>query len=176
MADSADGLGCMPAAYLDIETSLRGEITVIGIHRPGQGTVQLVGEQITVALLLQALEHIDTLKTYNGARFDLPVIQKRLGLDLVSLFNHCDLMFTCWKQGLKGGLKAVERQLGIVRVSAGIDGIMAMQLWDQWERTRDREALDRLLQYNREDVELLAEVEIRLHSRLAGTDGSANPD
>lgn len=165
MVDPADGLASVADAFLDIETSLRGEITVVGIYCPGRGTVQLIGEQITVAQILHALEHVDTLKTYNGARFDLPVIQKRLGLDLTALFNHCDLMFACWKQGFKGGLKSVERQLGIERASVGVDGVMAMQLWAQWEEQQDREALTRLLQYNREDVELLAEVERRLLSR-----------
>ncbi len=165
MADQADVVvERKPAsvAYLDIETSFRGTITVIGLYRPSQTTVQLVGDQVKVASILDALDGVETLKTYNGSRFDLPVIHQRLGIDLKSLFNHDDLMYTCWKQGFKGGLKSVERQLGIVRETAEVDGMQAMYLWAQWEERQDSSALQTLLHYNREDVELLAEVEARL--------------
>jgi uncharacterized protein len=154
-------------AYLDIETSFRGEITVIGIHRPGRSLVQLVGEDVKVVLLLEALLGTETLVTYNGARFDLPVIKRRLGVDLLSLYAHRDLMYACWKQGLKGGLKAVERQLGIARLSEGVDGVMAMQLWERWIQEKDAQALKILLQYNREDVVLLAQVEANLQQRAS---------
>jgi uncharacterized protein YprB with RNaseH-like and TPR domain len=150
------------SAYLDIETSFRGAITVIGIFRPGEETVQWVGERITVANLLASLDGVATLKTYNGSRFDLPVIRQRMGLDLTGLFNHQDLMYACWKLGLKGGLKSVERQLGLKRETAGVDGMMAMQLWALWEEQGDEAALKKLLHYNREDVELLREVECLL--------------
>lgn len=149
-------------AYLDIETSFQGAITVIGLHRPGHGTLQLVGKEATPINLLDALGDTHTLKTYNGGRFDLPVIKQRLGLDLKALYLHEDLMLRCWKHRLKGGLKAVERHLGIPRKSAGIDGWQAMRLWAAWEQQKDPSALETLLLYNREDVELLLEVERRL--------------
>jgi uncharacterized protein YprB with RNaseH-like and TPR domain len=43
--------------------------------------------------------------------------------------------------------------------TAGVDGLVAMRLWASRTRGQDRQALDLLLLYNREDVELLAEVE-----------------
>jgi uncharacterized protein YprB with RNaseH-like and TPR domain len=156
----------LPAcAYLDIETSYQQLITVSGVYRPGRGTLQLVGPEASAVNLLDILEHVDILKTYNGDRFDLPVIKQRLGLDLKALYGHQDLMYRCWKHKLKGGLKSVERQLGICRVTAGVDGMEAMALWARWQHQADRPALDRLLHYNREDVELLAEVEQRLLER-----------
>jgi uncharacterized protein len=157
----------MPAGpvFLDIETSYEGEITVIGLFRPGQETFQLVGDKVTSLNLLEALSGASVIKTYNGDRFDLPVIRQVLGVDLKALFPHEDLMYRCWRHTLKGGLKAVERQLGIVRETAGVDGMMAMQLWARWRQGGDAEALRRLLHYNREDVELLAEVERRLAVR-----------
>lgn len=154
--------------YLDIETSFEGRITVIGLFRPGLGTVQLVGEDITPGRLLDLLAGVDTLKTYNGDRFDLPVIRQRLGVDLKTLFVHEDIMYRCWRHKLKGGLKAVERQLGLVRETEGVDGMQAMHLWARWRQEGDTAALNQLLRYNQEDVELLAQVEKRLLDREAG--------
>jgi uncharacterized protein len=153
------------SAYLDIETSFLGDITIIGIHIPHQPTIQWIRPQLNPALLLESLQGIGILKTYNGSRFDLPVIQRKLGVDLKSLFPHDDLMYRCWKLNLKGGLKSVERQLGLSRASAGVDGLMAMALWDAWERQGNQQALDQLLAYNRDDVELLPYVESALQER-----------
>ena len=61
-------------------------------------------------------------------------------------------MYDCWKQKLKGGLKKVEQKLGIARDTAGMDGWMAVRLWWDYVNNDDKEALDTLLDYNREDV------------------------
>ncbi|MEW6515804.1 MAG: ribonuclease H-like domain-containing protein [candidate division FCPU426 bacterium] len=148
--------------YLDIETSYRGEITIVGLYTPRRGTKQLVGGEVTALNLLEALRDAEIIKTYNGDRFDLPVIQQRLGVDLKALLPHEDIMYRCWRHHLKGGLKAVERQLGLHRQSQGVDGLQAMALWADWQASGRRESLEILLQYNREDVELLEQVELRL--------------
>ncbi|HZX60119.1 MAG TPA: ribonuclease H-like domain-containing protein [Candidatus Methylomirabilis sp.] len=139
-------------AYLDIETSFGGEITVIGLYAPDRGLVQLVGGGISEGTVWQALEGIQVICTYNGSRFDLPVIRRRLGLDLCAAFTSHDLMYDCWRRRLYGGLKRVEERLGIPRRTRGIDGVEAMRLWHRYETSRDREALATLLEYNREDV------------------------
>jgi uncharacterized protein len=140
------------SAYLDIETAFDGSITVIGIYRPDSGTHQLVGGGVTDLNLYRALEGVETIYTYNGGRFDLPVIQRRLYVDLKRDFRHHDLMFDCWRQGLKGGLKKVEIQLGIVRSTQGMSGWDAPKLWHRYESFGDQAALDLLLRYNRDDV------------------------
>lgn len=162
----------MSYAYLDIETAWDRRITVIGIYRQDVGIVQLVAPHITPERLLEALEGVTTIFTYNGARFDLPVIAQALGIDLFERHGHHDLMHSCWKQKLKGGLKAVERRLGIQRDTEGVDGLQAMHLWAAHEKGHDVvckieesllsatgdsccEALDVLLRYNREDCENL---------------------
>lgn len=150
------------SVYLDIETSYEGTITIIGLYVPRQGTRQLVGKEISAVALLEALGDAEVIKTYNGDRFDLPVIRQRLGVDLKTLFRHVDIMYRCWRQNLKGGLKAVERQLGLERQTQGVDGLQAMALWAEWTTRGRRESLERLLLYNREDVELLEQVENRL--------------
>lgn len=139
-------------AYLDIETSFGGEITIIGIFVPPHRLIQLVGEEVNWTNLWNALTGVSSLRTYNGSRFDLPVIKKMLKIDLNKYFNCRDLMYDCWQKNLYGGLKRVEEKLGIARLSKGVDGIEAMRLWERYRLYKDQEALRLLLTYNREDV------------------------
>jgi len=149
----------MIEAYLDIETTgLSPEysrITVIGIHLVENGVerfVQLVGDDITAESLLTALEGVETIHTYNGSRFDLPFIQMRLGVDLTQDYAHCDLMYDCWQNNLYGGLKRVEQTLGIPRKLTEINGLDAVRLWWRYVNDYDKDALNTLCEYNREDV------------------------
>ena len=146
-------------AYLDIETTGLSprdcQITVIGIYLCQGGDsrlVHLVGEDITTDSLLQVLEGVGVIYTYNGTRFDLPFIHRLLGVDLAQLFQHCDLMYHCWQSNLYGGLKAVERQLGIKRKLLDINGYEAVRLWLRYVNDYNQKALATLLEYNKEDV------------------------
>ncbi len=146
-------------AYLDIETTglspVDSIIIVIGIHLcNGNETefIQLVGQDITKERVLEALEGVDIIYTYNGRQFDLPFIHSSLGINLSELFTHCDLVYDCWKNNLYGGFKAVERQLGIHRRLTEINGYEAVRLWWRYVNDYDKNALATLLEYNREDV------------------------
>ena len=149
-------------AYLDIETSFSGKITIIGIYHESDLLIQLVGDEITSRTVMSTLDKTTTIVTYNGSRFDLPVIKNRLGTDLKDHFLSLDLMYECWRQNLYGGLKKVEEQLGITRKSQGIDGWEAMRLWDRYSQNNDLDALKTLLNYNRDDVLNLPILEKRL--------------
>lgn len=156
-------------AYLDIETTGLSaeycEITVVGIHLVDEyetRLIQLVGEDVTADNILQALEAVSTIYTYNGASFDLPFINSHLGINLAKLFYHCDLMYNCWKSNLYGGFKAVERQLGIERRLNEVDGYEAVRLWWRYVNDGDKDALSTLLEYNREDVVNLQYLKERL--------------
>jgi hypothetical protein len=146
-------------AYLDIETTGLSPndciVTVIGMYicnGEDSKVIQLVGKDITANSLLEALEGVKILHTYNGSRFDLPFIHGCIGIDLNRIFPHRDLMFDCWKKNLYGGLKAVERQLGIERRLKDMDGYEAVKLWWKYVDSFDIKALHKLLAYNREDV------------------------
>jgi uncharacterized protein YprB with RNaseH-like and TPR domain len=95
---------------------------------------------------------VTMIHTYNGSRFDLPFIYASLGVDLESLFSHYDLMYHCWRCNLFGGLKRVERMLGIPRKLTDISGWDAVRLWWRYVNDYDEHALHTLLEYNREDV------------------------
>ncbi len=152
----------MADAYLDIETAYDGSLTVVGIYREDSGLLQLVGRQITSGAILGFLAGAKTLYTYNGHRFDLPRIKDELGLDLRAVMDSRDLMHDCWRRNLRGGLKKVEMRLGISRRTEGVDGMDAMRLWSMYLDLDDAAALKLLLDYNREDVENLAELRRRL--------------
>jgi hypothetical protein len=157
-------------AYLDIETTGLSrhydDITVVGIYltrNVKHELIQLVGEEVTSANILSVLEKVDKVFTYNGSRFDFPFIECRLGVNLESHLSHCDLMYDCWRKNLRGGFKAVERQLGIPRQLTGIDGFEAVRLWRRYVNDGDRDALVLLLKYNEEDVKNLKILKEKLY-------------
>ena len=156
-------------AYLDIETTglsqLYDAITVVGIYLCSDHEdrlVQLFGDQITKDNLKSALKNVHRIYTYNGRRFDLPFIDAFLGINLEAEFDHCDLMYDCWACNLRGGFKAVERRLQIPRQTEGVTGLDAVRLWWQYRESYDEDALNLLLQYNKEDVVNLKELRIKL--------------
>jgi uncharacterized protein len=170
------------SAFLDIETSWEKNITVIGIYVSTEGVLagregltQFVAPNINRDKLLETLDGVDRLYTYNGTGFDLPVIERWLGVNLAGQIPHRDLMYDCWKRKLKGGLKAVERTLGIHRDTEGVDGLQAMRLWAAHQRhsansTEENgccEELDLLLRYNKEDCVNLEELAYKIGVMIA---------
>lgn len=151
--------------YLDIETSFGGEVTVFGLLRSDRGITQLVGDAVTLRAIDQTLRGIDTLCTFYGESFDLPVLRRSFGLGLIERYRSLDLSIECRRARIHGGLKRIEASLGIPRRSRGITGFDAMLLWDR-SRRGDRDALLTLLAYNRDDVVNLALLERRLRGDL----------
>ena len=148
-------------AYLDIETSYSGEITILGIFRPPDLLIQLMYPEISRAALLEALDGTDEIVTFWGHRFDLPVIARALGVNLREHFESRDLADHCHRHGLYGGLKIVEKVLAIGRQVSDISGADAMRLWAEWEAGCDA-SLDTLLKYNEDDVVNLYSLEKEL--------------
>lgn len=149
--------------YLDIETSIAGEVTVVGIYRADRGLVQLAGAGVTPEAVNTHLNGLDTICTYNGEGFDLPILDRQLGTDLQFRFRSVDLLQRCRRRRLRGGFKAVEATLQISRDNLGLNGSDAMDLWERWLQG-DRTCLVTLLDYNRDDVLNL----VLLERRLAG--------
>ncbi|MBU1355919.1 MAG: ribonuclease H-like domain-containing protein [Candidatus Edwardsbacteria bacterium] len=151
--------------YLDIETDFYQNITVIGFYSESTGFQQIVGRDITRARLSRRLPKpinstdgesigmgLRELYTFNGHCFDLPVIKKRLGLDLREKYDSKDLRFICKKHGLAGGQKIIEKMLGIRRELPDMDGRDALYLWQNYTEYGDEKSLSTLLAYNKEDV------------------------
>jgi hypothetical protein len=142
------------AVYLDIETcgEHQGiqEITVIGVY--DGSNVRTFVNGIDLEEFEAHIAPYEIMVTFNGTCFDVPCIRRRF--PHVSLPPaHIDLRFLLKRLGYGGGLKRIERELGLGREPAvkGLDGYDAVLLWKSHE-WGDPDALGRLIQYNTADI------------------------
>jgi uncharacterized protein YprB with RNaseH-like and TPR domain len=148
------------ALFLDIETTgLSGEfhdVTVIGAL--GDGELALFIKGINLDAFPAYIERFPLLVSFNGSQFDVPFLKAHFpGARLEQ--PHIDLRFVLASLGHKGGLKAVEGQLGLRRDPSiqGVDGFEAVRLWHRYRRG-DKSALEMLILYNITDVANLVEL------------------
>jgi uncharacterized protein YprB with RNaseH-like and TPR domain len=140
-------------AYLDIETGPMGNgrqgITVIGLFDGREFRTFVHGHNLHT--FEGYLRRYDLLVTFNGKTFDLPLIERDLGIPIYQA--QIDMKVFLHRLGYHGGLKRIERQWGIIREDgiAGLTGFDAVLLWARYRRG-DPEALERLITYNRADV------------------------
>ena len=148
--------------FLDSETDSYGKITLVGISNYFQTNHFVRGVNLEKNTLEKELKKYKLLITFNGSAFDLPKLKKQLLLE----FNlpHIDLKPLCVNLGWKGGLKEIEKQLNLKR-PAHLYG-NPVGLWKAFHASGDREYLDLLLDYNREDVENLKAVMEVVYKRL----------
>ncbi len=166
-------------AYVDIETTGLSPnydcMTVVGIYDGNRARTYVRG--IDLDDIVDELAKYELLVTFNGARFDLPFIKHEYPeIEFNQL--HIDLMYPLRRIGCKGGLKNIERELGITRSdnTTDITGFDAVRLWHQYERG-DTDALELLLEYNREDIVNLETIIEMVHSLFiekAFSDASVN--
>ena len=144
------------AAYLDIETTglnWSGDlITLVGLSDGRRFRTYIRG--VDLDELPADLRRYKVLVTFNGTHFDLPIL--RNAFPSLPSPLHIDLQYPMRRLGFRGGLKRIERRLGLERPDdlAGLRGSDAVRLWRRYERG-DEDALDALIGYNRQDVENL---------------------
>lgn len=140
-------------AYIDIETnglsSYYGSITAIALYDGANIFSYVKGHN------LEAFKHdiqkYKVLVTYNGKSFDIPFIEEYFGIRLNHA--HIDLRHILGSLGYRGGLKGCETALGIDRGDLnGVDGYFAVLLWEVYQQSGDKRALETLIAYNIEDV------------------------
>ncbi|MFB6075572.1 MAG: ribonuclease H-like domain-containing protein [Candidatus Aenigmatarchaeota archaeon] len=146
--------------FLDIETtgldSKRNDLTVIGLYDGIESKFFIRGKNL--GEFRDEIQKYDLVVTFNGKRFDVPFIQEKfVNLDF-NMF-HIDLMYELKKLGYSGGLKKIEKNLGIKRAENvdEVDGREAVRLWKKYVKGNDN-ALDTLIDYNREDIVNLKEI------------------
>ncbi|MCK5801289.1 MAG: ribonuclease H-like domain-containing protein [Lentisphaeria bacterium] len=151
--------------FLDIETTgLQADATITTVAVFDGERTNVYVEHANMCELIPVLASAKLLVTYNGMRFDLPRLRKRFGIDLVT--PHLDLMPVLGAIGLKGGMKSVERQLGIGRESVEeMDGADAVVLWHAHRQEGDLVPLHRLLRYNALDARNLERMARMLYKR-----------
>lgn len=159
------------AAYVDIETTgdRENQVTVVGVRQRGRSQAFVRAERAEDAKALagcgalvytpgavsEFLSAATCLVSFNGAAFDMPVLQRE-GVRLPPV-PHVDLRVVFSRIGLTGGLKRIEEDLGFERdeAVAGLSGWDAVKLWRRWETKGDEGALRTLVAYNLADFENL---------------------
>lgn len=148
--------------YLDIETDggRSGQsVTMIGLYDGKDFRALVKGEDLED--FRDIISRYSMIVTFFGAGFDIPMLQKRFR-SIVFDQIHLDLCLALKKLGYKGGLKRIEKELGISRGDDldGLNGRDAIRLWQSYQFGSNK-ALETLIAYNKEDVvnlERLAEV------------------
>lgn len=157
-------------AALDIECARIGNARIpvlISVCRSRGGCETLVrGEDLYRDRLDRLLEGVDVLLTFNGSSFDLPLLSER-GFGMAR-YVHLDLRRYSRRAGLNGGLKRIERTIGIRRpreLEFSTES-QASYLWNLWVSKGNRRAIDLLVRYNRQDAESLFPLSNIIYRRL----------
>ncbi len=158
-------------AYIDIETTgldfHHAMITTIALY-DGTGIFTYVnGENLDQ--FVEDIFRYDLIVTYNGKTFDVPFMESFFGTGFPHA--HIDLRWVLGSLGYKGGLKAVEKRFGLSRAELeGVDGYLAVLLWNEYAASGNRAARETLIAYNVEDV---INLEFLMHSaynlKIGGT-------
>ena len=151
---------CLPdfrdsTVFLDIETtgvSPRSPITVVGAYDGKRMHTMVRGQNLTRSNLEGLLSGARMIVTFNGSCFDIPMIESQFP-GTVPRIPHVDLKHPLRRLGLVGGLKRIERELGVERDRRVeyMTGEDAVYLWRLWEKGGNRNALELLTEYNAED-------------------------
>jgi uncharacterized protein YprB with RNaseH-like and TPR domain len=153
------------ALYLDIETtgtSKRAPITVVGAYDGRRMHALVGGHNLVYESLCALLEPAKMLVTFNGASFDIPMLESHFPGSVPDV-PHLDLKHLLRRLGHTGGLKAIEPDMGVerdLRIQY-LTGQDAAYLWRLWQRKGSWNALETLKEYNAEDcrnLETIAEI------------------
>jgi len=95
---------------------------------------------------------VNLLVSFNGNSFDIPFLENTFNLPEIGC-PHVDLRWIAYYFGFSGGLKNIERILGIQRPHelTDVDGSEAVLLYNLY-RKGDTSALNTLLKYCQVDV------------------------
>ncbi|NPB09249.1 MAG: hypothetical protein GXO17_02750 [Thermodesulfobacteria bacterium] len=145
------------ALFLDIETDGlkkdQSRVTVLGLSDGVRYRAFVAGEDLEEGLEILAAHPFWV--TFGGSFFDWPFLRHHYPW-LPEPVVHLDLCPLLRRLGLRGGLKRIEKMVGLSRPEEveGLDGFEAVRLWWRYRRGDER-ALRRLILYNRQDVENL---------------------
>jgi uncharacterized protein YprB with RNaseH-like and TPR domain len=145
------------ASFFDIETSgleVDSIVTLVCCHHGDQPLRFLADENLDD--FLDLLEQVKLLVSFNGASFDVPRVLDRFHIPQLPC-AHIDLRWLCHHVGWCGGLKKIERALGLCRPPDldGLGGAEAVWMWQAWSENRDERARRTLERYCSADTAML---------------------
>ncbi len=162
-------------AYIDIETTgisiSDNSITIIGLfdgttvhcflnHYRDLGRIRPPVNPGSFTTILRPfeefadeMESVDRFVTFNGKYFDVPILKchfRNVDFDK----PHLDLRLAFNSIGVKGGLKRLEKDAGLLRPGKldGLNGYDAVKLWSRYRQLHDVSALATLIEYNAQDI------------------------
>jgi len=148
------------SVFLDIETtgldSRNNDITLIGLFDGINTKTMIKGINFDFKSLKKELENYKLIITFNGSSFDVPFINKTYPNLLPDIPNF-DIKSVTDRLSLKGGLKEIEKKLGIKRnkIIEKFYGGDALTLWKMYRATGDDyylKLLILLIEYNEDDI------------------------
>ena len=151
------------ACYLDVEVDSHGKIILLGIADNYQTKTFIQNVNLEKNIIQKEINQYKLIITFNGSSFDLPKLKKQLNIDLS--VPHIDLKPLCINLGLKGGLKEVEKLLKLNR-PPNLRG-SPIGLWKSFHASGDRDWLDLLIAYNKEDIENLQAIATYCYQELS---------
>jgi hypothetical protein len=156
--------------FFDIETTgldeHRDDVTTVSFHMDGNTTTLVRGQDLTADRVAGLFDDASMVASFNGARFDVPFLEAELGV--APDVPHLDLMYPCRRIDLTGGLKRIERDIGLERDRPDITGRDAVRLWHEYQ-AGDERALETLVEYNRDDTRNLRTLADEVVRRLDET-------
>jgi len=148
--------------FLDIEIDSYGKIILVGISDYYNTNFFVKKVNLNKNLIEKELNKYKLIITFNGSAFDLPKLKKELNLKIN--LPHIDLKPLCVNLGLKGGLKEVEKIFNLKRPNNLYGN--PVNLWKTFHASGDREYLELLIEYNREDIENLRFIMDNVYKKL----------
>ena len=140
--------------FLDIETTGLSRhyhyITTIGLFDGNNSRVFVKDQDLHE--FSQEIAKYKMIITFNGKCFDLPFLRATFPeIDFHHI--HLDLRYLMRDLGYSGGLKRIEKEVGVNRCDelAEVDGFEAVRLWRRYQKG-DLSALELLKKYNEADV------------------------
>ncbi len=137
------------ASFFDIETSgleASSMVTLVCCFHEGRPLRFLAHENLDD--FLDLLEQVKLLVSFNGASFDVPRVLGRFHIPELPC-AHVDLRWLCHHVGWRGGLKKIEKSIGLHRPPdlEGLGGAEAVWLWQAWSQSGDERARRTLERY-----------------------------
>ena len=145
------------ASFFDIETSgleIDSIVTLVCCWHGGEPLRFLANENLDD--FLDLLDDVKLLVSFNGSGFDVPRVLGRFHIPELPC-AHVDLRWLCHHAGWRGGLKNIERGLGLNRPAdlEGLGGAEAVWLWQAWAERQDEQARRTLERYCSADTAML---------------------